>query len=400
VTRRWHIVTPELPPNCGGVGDYTSQVAEALARSGDAVSLYVPPAATPRRGPDGLEVVTLTDRFGARSRRQLSARLDADGHGRLLVQYVPAVFGRRGTNVPFCRWLLARRHAGADVRIMFHEPYLYLRWRPDHIVAAFTQRAMAAILLDAATHLYLSTDTWRRYLARLRPDAIQDAVTLPIPSAIPRVDAAQAVRATRTTSLGRATCLMGHFGSYGHHVAPMLRRVFTDVLSSDGRVAALCTGVGSDRFVRSLLASHPGLRGRLVGSGRASAHDISVQLQSCDVLVQPYPDGVTTRRTSVMAGLANGCAVVTTDGKLTEDVWRAADCVAMARAGDSRALVQRTRELLADVVAREALQARATATYEAHFALPHTIDALRADCSAMSVGSVAAQGFSSAQGQP
>ena len=101
-----------------------------------------------------------------------------------------------------------------------------------------------------------------------------------------------------------------------------------------------------------------------------------------------------------MAGLANGCAVVTTAGKLTEDVWRATDCVAMARAGDSRALVQRTRELLADVVAREALQARATATYEAHFALPHTIDALRADCSAMSVGSVAAQGFSPAQGQP
>jgi len=376
---RWHIVTPELPPDCGGVGDYTVQVAEALARSGDVVSLYVPPATTPGRVADGVEVVTLADRFGGRSRRQLSRRLDADGHGRLLVQYVPAVFGRRGTNVPFCRWLLARRHAGADVRVMFHEPFMYLRWRPDHIVTAFTQRAMAGILLDAATHLYLSTDTWRRYLGRLRPDAIQDAVTLPIPSAIPRVDAAQAVRATRTSSLGSATYLIGHFGSYGHHVAPLLRRVLSDVLSSDGRVAALCTGVGSDRFVRSFLANHPRLRGRLLASGRASAHDISVQLQACDAVIQPYPDGVTTRRTSVMAGLANGCAVVTTDGKLTEDVWRAADCVAMAKAGDCAALAQRTRELLADPVAREALQPRATAAYEAHFALPHTIDALRAD---------------------
>ena len=45
---RWHIVTPELPPDCGGVGDYTVQVAEGLARSGDAVTLYVPPAGTPR----------------------------------------------------------------------------------------------------------------------------------------------------------------------------------------------------------------------------------------------------------------------------------------------------------------------------------------------------------------
>jgi glycosyltransferase involved in cell wall biosynthesis len=375
---RWHIVTPELPPDCGGVGDYTVQIAEALAHSGDAVSLYVPPAATPSRVPEGLQVVTLADRFGVRSRRQLSTRLDADNHGRLLVQYVPAVFGRRGTNVPFCRWLLARRQAGAHVCVMFHEPYLYLRWRPDHIVTAFTQRAMAAVLLDAATHLYLSTDTWRRYLARLRPDAIQDAVTLPIPSAIPRVDAAPAVRATRTTALGRGTYLIGHFGSYGHHIAPLLRRVLYDLLSSDGRVAALCAGNGSDRFVKSLLANHPELHGRLVASGRASAHDISVQLQACDVLVQPYPDGVTTRRTSVMAGLANGCAVVTTDGKLTEDVWRSADCVAMATAGDCVGLAQRTRELLADAAARQALQERAAVAYEAHFALAHTIDALRA----------------------
>ena len=101
-----------------------------------------------------------------------------------------------------------------------------------------------------------------------------------------------------------------------------------------------------------------------------------------------------------MAGLANGCAVVTTDGKLTEDIWRAADCVAMARAEDCSGLVQRTRELLADVAVREALRKRATAAYEAHFALPHTIDALRADGSVMSVRGLVAQGFSPAQGQP
>jgi len=386
---RWHIVTPELPPDCGGVGDYTVQVAEALARTGDGVSLYVPAARTRLRAPDGLEVIALPDRFGARSIRQLSAHLDADRHARVLVQYVPAVFGRRGTNLPFCRWLLSRRNSGTDVRVMFHEPYLYLRWRPDHIVIAFTQRAMAAILLDAAAHVYLSTDTWRRYLARLRPIAIQNAVTLPIPSAIPRVEAAPAVRATRSTSIGRATHLIGHFGSYGNHIAPLLRRIFRDLLASDARVSVLCAGAGSDRFVNGFVANHPKLQGRLAASGRLSAHDVSVQLQACDLLVQPYPDGVTTRRTSVMAGLANGCAVVTTDGKLTEDVWRAAECVAMASAGDCAALVHRTRELLADVAARESLQVRAAAAYDAHFALPHTIEALRADSAQLTAQAMA-----------
>ena len=385
---RWHIVTPELPPDCGGVGDYTVQVAQALVKHGDCVSLYVPPAASLPGHIEGVEIVGLSDRFGARSMRQLSGRFDRERNARLLVQYVPAVFGRRGTNVPFCRWLLSRRQAGIDVRVMFHEPYLYLRWRPDHIVTAFTQRAMAAILLDAAAHLYLSTDTWRRYLGRFRPDIIHKAITLPIPSAIPQVDAAQAVRASRTMAIGSSRHLVGHFGSYGGHIAPLLQRAFRDVLLSDGSIAALCTGTGSDRFVNDFVARHPQLRGRVIASGRASAHDISLQLQACDVLIQPYPDGVTTRRTSVMAGLSNGRAVVTTDGKLTEDVWRAANCVAMVKSGDGSGLARKALALLGDVSSRDALRARALAAYDAHFALRHTIDALRADCSQPSASAV------------
>jgi glycosyl transferase family 1 len=379
MTTRWHIVTPELPPDCGGVGDYTAQVAEAFARSGDRVSVYSPPACCPWNAPDGVEVVTLEDRFGSRSVRELSARLDRDPASRLLVEYVPAVFGRRGTNMPFCRWLRSRRNAGGDVRVMFHEPYLYLRWRPDHIVTAFTQRAMAAILLDAATHVYLSTDTWRRYLAGFRADAAQRAVTLPIPSAIPRVDSTGAVRAARTAIIGSATHLVGHFGSYGQHVAPSLRQALNDLLTSESHVAALCTGAGSDSFVERMVVERPMLQGRLCATGRLPARDISVHLQACDLLLQPYPDGVTTRRTSIMAGLANGRAIVTADGALTEDVWRATASVALVPSGDAAALARTARELLADPTARASLSARALTTYESCFALRHTIDALRAD---------------------
>jgi len=377
MTSRWHIVTPELPPGCGGVGDYTAQLAEGLAVRGDAVSVYSPRACHTWTAPQGIGSVTLEDRFGAGSVRELSARLDQDPGSRLLVQYVPSVFGRRGTNLPFCRWLRSRRSAGGDVRVMFHEPYLYLRWRPDHIVTAFTQRAMAAILLDAATHVYLSTDTWRRYLGRFRADAVRRAVTLPIPSAIPSVDSAEAVQATRSSMIGTGTHLVGHFGSYGNHVAPLLRQALNDLLSSGVQVAASCTGAGSDSFVERMVADRPDLRGRLFATGRVPAREISVHLQACDLLLQPYPDGVTTRRTSVMAGLANGRPVVTTDGALTEDIWRSTGSVALVPPDNAAALVERARELLNDTKARASLAARGSATYAAHFALRHTIDALR-----------------------
>ena len=99
MSARWHIVTPELPPECGGVGDYTAQIAEALARSGDSVSVYSPPAAARWTPSESLEVVALGDRFSNRTMRELTARVDRNAHSRLLVQYVPAVFGRRGTNL-------------------------------------------------------------------------------------------------------------------------------------------------------------------------------------------------------------------------------------------------------------------------------------------------------------
>jgi glycosyltransferase involved in cell wall biosynthesis len=101
---------------------------------------------------------------------------------------------------------------------------------------------------------------------------------------------------------------------------------------------------------------------------------VSVNLQACDVIVQPYPDGVTTRRTSVMAALANARAVVTSDGALTESVWRDSACVSLATS--TGALVEATRDLLANAPSRAALEARASAAYEARFDLRHTIEAL------------------------
>jgi hypothetical protein len=370
----WHLLTPELPPDCGGVGHYAAQVGDALADAGDRVSIYCPSVSSAPTSAPSVEVIPLPDRFGAKSQQLLAARLDADPSSRLLVQYVPAVLGERGSNRSFCRWIGSRVDAGIDVRVMFHEPYLYLQWRPDHLRTAFVQRSMARILLEAAPTVYLSTDTWRRYLTPYGADPVARAITLPIPSAIPYIDDPDATRSVRTRALGEAEFLIGHFGTYGRHIAPLLRRIVHDVLSSDSRIAMICTGAGSDAFVAAILAQAPLFESRLTASGRGSARDISLALQACDLVVQPYPDGVTTRRTSVMAGLANGCAIVSCDGELTEPIWRETSCVWLAPSPD--AIGAAVHELLADGDGRSALRERARATYNSIFDLRHTIGAL------------------------
>src|SRR5271170_7879191 len=43
-----HIITPEYPPQPGGVSDYTAQVAEGLAQAGEEVHVWCPPPTTAR----------------------------------------------------------------------------------------------------------------------------------------------------------------------------------------------------------------------------------------------------------------------------------------------------------------------------------------------------------------
>jgi Glycosyl transferases group 1 len=376
----WTILTCEFPPGCGGVGDYTAQLAAALAKAGDTVTVACPPQLEPPVVPPGVALVMLDDAYGRGSRDALDRQLNA-GPTTVLVEYVPTAFGMHGANIPFCRWLLgrARRHR-ADVRVMFHEPYFEFGWTPVHrSPLSLAQRAMARVLLQASSQTYLSTDAWRRYLAPYRPAGVRENfITLPIPSAVPACDRPASAHERRQQLVGsRAGALIGHFGTYGSAVAPMLRAVLVALLEGDGQVSAVCTGAGSSEFVRMLTSSTPALIGRVHATGRVAAADAALVLTACDLLLQPYPDGVTTRRTSVMAGLINGRPVLTTTGHLTEAVWAQTRAVAMTPAGDQNAYADAARRLLADTAGRESLAARGQRIYRDRFALEHTIAALR-----------------------
>jgi glycosyltransferase involved in cell wall biosynthesis len=381
--RSWTILTPEFPPSCGGVGDYAAQVAGALASAGDEVTVFTPPQSGGPSSVAGVDVVVLADTYGPASRGEIDRRL-ADRGTTMIVQYVPTAFGLKGANVPWCRWLLDRsQRAGADVRVMFHEPYFDYGWKPLHQgPLSIVQRAMARLLLRAGETTYLSTDAWRSRLSRYARERERRLfVTLPIPSTIPRAIDAGAIRRERHAITGRQDAaqgpLIGHFGTYGTHVAPLLRPALIALLRENPDARALCAGAGSDAFANDIVGSHPDLLGRVHGTGRTSAERAANILAACDLMLQPFPDGVTTRRTSVMAALHNGRPVLTTTGELTEAVWQETGAVALTQAEDGTAFVDAARRLLEDAGGRSALAARGERAYADRFALAHTIAALR-----------------------
>lgn len=360
-----HLVTGEYPPGAGGVGDYTEILARGVARAGGQVHVWCPEG--PAGSTDGVVVHALPDRFGPLSRRAIDEALETTS-GCLLLQYVPNAIGARGANLAFCRWIQLRGRRW-DVRVMFHEPYFYFGWHPGRNALALVQRAMAHQLLRAGRVAYLSTDTWQRYLQPYAPDGLR-FVTLPIPATVAGTAEPSAVAAWRARLLaGTGGALLAvHFGTFGGHMAAELRSVIPEVLSAHPSVRFICAGRGSELFAQAFAAT-----GRVMATGALPAADVAAVLRACDLAVQPYPDGVTTRRTTVMAGLVNEVPTVSTDGALTEPVWRESGAVALARAGDSAAVGRVAGALLRDREARRTLGEAGGRVYGRLFALERTV---------------------------
>jgi len=141
--------------------------------------------------------------------------------------------------------------------------------------------------------------------------------------------------------------------------------------------AALLLGRGSKALRGELIDRHPDLARRVHATGALDAAGISLHLSACDVMIQPYPDGVSSRRTSLMVGLSHGLPIVTTLGRLTESFWAGSGAVALAPVGDAVAMLEATERLLANPVEGGRMGSAAKALYRERFDVKHTITALR-----------------------
>ena len=371
----WHLLTGELAR--GGIGDYTRLLADALADAGREVHVWSPDAAGvvlrgaavhPMRG------------VGRAALAELGAALDGfPPPRRLLVQYAPQAWGMRGMNVGFARWLRARRRAGDDVRVMFHEPFFPFGWqRPQRNLLAAVNRWMARDLLHASTRAYVSTDAWERLLRPVAPAGLR-IDTLPIPSTIPFVDDPARVAALRRelSEDGRRPIFV-HFGTYGGLIAPMLREAVVSLIQRRPDARILLLGRGGAEFADLIHNADPRLADALITPGFQSPQTISLQLQAADVALQPYPDGADTRRTSLMACLANGVPTVTTRGRFTTGVLAHAPIIVGPPERPS-GMAAVAADLARDPFRREERREEVRVFYREHLAVERTIERLLAE---------------------
>jgi len=377
----WHILTGEYPPQSGGVADYTRLLALALVRAGDRVHLWIPPASEPPTRTEGATVHVLPDHFGWKSLPGLSRRLRrADPDATLLVQYVPHMYGMRAMNLPLAVWL--RRFAPRPRWVMFHEVAFPMdAGRPwKHRLLGIVQHLMAGLVVRGADRSTIAIPRWQAVLRRCAPGCARSTV-VPIPSTVAlSADADAVVRVRQSLGCGPDSRVIGHFGTWGAAITASLEPVVVEVLGAMPAVSMLAVGRDSDVWYAGFVARYPDLAARIRATGNVSPERVGEYLRACDLLVQPYPDGVSCRRSSAMAGIALGRPVVTDSGPATEPVWRDERLVvAIDRNGesDTRAMVSAVVALLADPLERECLGERAERGYRDLFSIERTLEILR-----------------------
>jgi glycosyltransferase involved in cell wall biosynthesis len=366
-----HLITCEYPPAMGGVSEHTRVIAEAATAAGFEVEVW-----TGSEG-DGAPQVEVNATLRGFSRAAFAAT-DASlrkwaSPRRLIVQWVPHGYGRKGLNVAFSHWIRRRALAGDTVDVIVHEPFVDFfggSWRQPF--AALIQRYMTWTMMRAAARVWLTIPGWESRLRLYAGAKLKTAHTLPVPGTIPPVRDASNVARVRQRLLEGRTRLVGYFGAGGSYAFDAIRTAIGELARQD--TALVCIGRGSDVMSQELQA----VAGRAIavsGTGVLQRDEVSLHLQACDALLQPYPDGVSGRRTTTISALQHGVPVATTIGWLSEAFWNDTSAVEGVSASAPSALGLAVLRLL-EPTRNTAARAGAVELYRERFDPERTMIAL------------------------
>ncbi|MBZ5608739.1 MAG: hypothetical protein LAP38_10800 [Acidobacteriia bacterium] len=374
----WHIITCEYPPQPGGVSDYTFSVARGLAAEGDEVHVWCPSSPVSRPAAEGVVAHSELGEFAPVDLHRAGQHLDRfPAPRRILLQWVPHGYGYRSMNWKICSWLNDRvRKHGDRLEIMAHEAYLPFRITSiRQSAAAAVHRMMTVQLMRAAERVWVSVPQWE---ACFRPYALGNMPAfewLPVPSNIAVADNPGGVDAIRC-QYANQNFLIGHFGTFGSLITKCLEPILSELAREPVAQTVLLIGRGSDEFRRAVAAKDPRIAPLIRSTGALGNAEVSMHLAACDLLIQPFPDGVSGRRGSAMACISHGKPVVTTVGPSSERTW--SEALPMAPAGDAPAFLKLVRWLRDDPQERDRVALAAGQLYRERFDLKHTVSKLRA----------------------
>ena len=308
-------ITGEYPPLTGGVGAYTRKLAHALVDLGWQASVLTTAQLAEQTAAAPARIYPSVERWDWRIWSQAPRLAERIRAGWLHVQYQTAAFGMNpSVNLAVGRW----QRSGLRVAWTYHDllpPYLFPK-AGDRLRMNVTLRPARTCDLTVATNEgdRLRLEQYAKNLARI-----------PIGSNIPGAEVSLAQREAIRTKLGygQDDFVIGYFGFLnrskgGLTLIRTLKQVRRDL--PHARLLMIGERVGASdptnyAYLQEVVAlvDELGLTDSVRWTGRLEDEQVSHMLAAADVLFMPYEDGASLRRGTLMAGLAHGCAIVTTE---------------------------------------------------------------------------------------
>jgi len=323
------LLSAEYPPMEGGVGDYTRRLALTLHKEGLEVAVLTSAGAGGLPG-DGLEVHPRVRDWGWSCLPAVLRFLRRSRPEVVHLQYQTGAY-RMHPAIHFLPEALHRLDPPPALVVTMHDlrlPYLFPKagrlrsWVVLHLL----RRAAAVVVTNGADRGRLRGDgrPARDLLEALPPGKLPTPVALiPLGSSLPATPPGDDRSAWRARlGLHPEEALLGHFGLlHPSKGADLLVEALAGLRRAGRPARLLIVGGGSGstdpgnvpfaRNLREKIASE-GLEEAVLWRGPCPAEEAAALLRACDLVVLPYRDGASFRRSSLVAALTLGCPVVTT----------------------------------------------------------------------------------------
>jgi glycosyltransferase involved in cell wall biosynthesis len=336
------IVTGEYPPYQGGVGDYSREVALALAALGHDVHVitHVDARADPSIH---LHPIIRAWNFPSLHRiRQLAHSIPLDV---VNIQYQAAAYQMTPPIHFLPQWL------GKPSVVTFHDllvPYLFpkaggLRRAAVNLLA---RSASGVIVTNPADYANLKRDPKINYLTEIPIGSnIQPFV---LHTGKPNPDY------RKRFGLRPNDIVIGYFGFLNASKGgATLLRAFAQLSPANSYLLIIGGRTGTSDPTNTAyaneidtLAKELGISDRIIRTGYLPPRDTSEAFLACDLMVMPYVDGVSFRRGTFMACLAHGMPTITTEPSLPLPELRDGENVRLVEHENTTALTNAIENLL------------------------------------------------------
>ena len=334
-------LTGEYPPMQGGVADHTRHLAKHLVQLGLEVSILTSrrAASDSQSSPSNIHLYPIMTGWNLGCWQQVGLWLSEHRPDVLHIQYQAAAYDLGGW-VNWLPWWLRWRKTRPRIVVTFHDlrvPYLFpkaglLRWRSILALARHSDAVIVTNLEDEQTlRKALGIRGSENQELGLSSSPVIDSPPRDLLTRIPlgsNVDPRLPPDYNRDDwrakiGIGKHTLLLAYFGFLNESkggedlilaLEQLVRQGYAPhLLMIGGQVgdADPTNRAYADR-VRSLVQGC-GLEECVHWTGYTSSEEVSANLLASDVVVMPYHDGVSFRRTTFIAALCHGRPVVTTN---------------------------------------------------------------------------------------